>query len=198
MRALLLFLLLVAAPAQSYTVGSYSVTVDGVVYGPYADPITACAATLPGVSKLPYSAGPVKNSVALGDASTFTCQADFMQFSGVYWTQPYATFLPAIGKSYITTYTATPPATTGTGTGTTGTGTTAASGTACTVTLDTTALNSQLTAINNSIANNNVFAIPASGDFAAAWSAGFILPMTLSLVAWAVAAVVNTFKERQD
>lgn len=41
---------------------------------------------------------------------------------------------------------------------------------------------------------NNLFALPASQDFAAAWGVGFVLPVTLYLVTWAVASVVNFFK----
>ena len=36
--------------------------------------------------------------------------------------------------------------------------------------------------------------IPASGDLAAAWGAGFILPLVIYLIAHSVASVVNVFK----
>lgn len=41
---------------------------------------------------------------------------------------------------------------------------------------------------------NNLFALPTTQDFATAWSVGFVLPVTLYLVTWAVASVVNFFK----
>lgn len=41
---------------------------------------------------------------------------------------------------------------------------------------------------------NGLYALPASQDFATAWGVGFVLPMTLYLVAWAVASIVNHLK----
>lgn len=43
-------------------------------------------------------------------------------------------------------------------------------------------------------AANGLYALPTTQDFATAWSVGFVLPMTLYLVAWAVASIVNHFK----
>jgi hypothetical protein len=36
--------------------------------------------------------------------------------------------------------------------------------------------------------------IPAGEDFATAWSAGFIPPMTIGLIAWSVAKIVNMWR----
>lgn len=44
------------------------------------------------------------------------------------------------------------------------------------------------------ITANNLYALPASQDFAAAWSAGFVLPLTVYMAAWGVATLVNFFK----
>lgn len=40
----------------------------------------------------------------------------------------------------------------------------------------------------------SIFNLPAGSDFAKAWSAGFILPMVLSQVAFAVAKLVNFWR----
>lgn len=41
-------------------------------------------------------------------------------------------------------------------------------------------------------------AIPSSADFAQSWSLGFVLPMALYLVSWAVGSVVNMFSDKSD
>lgn len=68
------------------------------------------------------------------------------------------------------------------------------SGSTCNVTLDTTALNTQLSGIKASLDSNPFFSVPASTEFATAWSAGFMLPMILGMVSWAVATLTNFFK----
>lgn len=40
----------------------------------------------------------------------------------------------------------------------------------------------------------SIFNIPAQGDLAAAWYAGFITPMALSMVAFAAAKLVNFWR----
>lgn len=42
---------------------------------------------------------------------------------------------------------------------------------------------------------NEVFKMPAASDLGKAWAAGFILPCTLSLIAWCVASLVKTWSK---
>lgn len=39
-----------------------------------------------------------------------------------------------------------------------------------------------------------LFTIPAGEDFQALWSAGFVLPMTIGLIAWGVSKIVNVIR----
>lgn len=41
-----------------------------------------------------------------------------------------------------------------------------------------------------------LFALPSGDDFATLWNAGFVLPMTLGLVAWAVAKIIGVWDTR--
>lgn len=43
-----------------------------------------------------------------------------------------------------------------------------------------------------------LFALPAGEDFSTLWAAGFVMPMTIGLVAWACAVLVSMWKERND
>lgn len=40
---------------------------------------------------------------------------------------------------------------------------------------------------------NSLYALPASQDFATVWAAGFVLPLSIYMVAWGVAKLVNFF-----
>jgi len=40
-----------------------------------------------------------------------------------------------------------------------------------------------------------VFGIPSAVDLAAAWQAGFVIPMALGLVAWAAAKIISIWKD---
>lgn len=40
----------------------------------------------------------------------------------------------------------------------------------------------------------SVFAIPSAGELGAAWQAGFLLPMTLAMVAWAASKILSIWR----
>jgi len=40
----------------------------------------------------------------------------------------------------------------------------------------------------------SVFAIPSSGELSAAWAAGFVIPMSISFVAWAVGKILSLWR----
>ncbi|PWB39567.1 MAG: hypothetical protein C3F19_14905 [Rhodocyclales bacterium] len=40
----------------------------------------------------------------------------------------------------------------------------------------------------------SVFAIPSAGELSAAWQAGFLVPMTLAMVAWAVGKILSIWR----
>lgn len=42
----------------------------------------------------------------------------------------------------------------------------------------------------------SVWSLPTPGDIALVWGAGFILPVTLFLIAWAIGRVVHFFESR--
>lgn len=39
-----------------------------------------------------------------------------------------------------------------------------------------------------------LFTIPSGEDFQALWAAGFVLPMTIGLIAWGVSKIVNVIR----
>lgn len=43
----------------------------------------------------------------------------------------------------------------------------------------------------------SIFTIPQASDLSAAWFAGFVIPMTAHMVAWAVGSLVNFFNEKE-
>jgi hypothetical protein len=43
---------------------------------------------------------------------------------------------------------------------------------------------------------NAVFRVPSASEAAGAWAAGFILPMSIALIAMVIAPLVNFFNER--
>jgi len=45
-----------------------------------------------------------------------------------------------------------------------------------------------------SIAVQPFFGLPSPDDAAVAWGIGFVLPMTLALISWAIASVVHSVK----
>ncbi|MBK7955716.1 MAG: hypothetical protein IPK02_18210 [Candidatus Accumulibacter sp.] len=47
--------------------------------------------------------------------------------------------------------------------------------------------------INNGLVQG-LLTIPAGEDFAALWGAGFVLPVTLSMIAWAVSKIVGVIR----
>ena len=40
-----------------------------------------------------------------------------------------------------------------------------------------------------------LFALPTGDDFATLWTAGFVTPMTIGLVAWAVAMIISIWRK---
>jgi hypothetical protein len=45
------------------------------------------------------------------------------------------------------------------------------------------------------LTSNSWFAVPPATDFAAAWQAGFLIPMVIGMIAWAAAKVASVFTE---
>lgn len=44
----------------------------------------------------------------------------------------------------------------------------------------------------------SLMTIPTGDDFATAWQAGFVTPMAIGLVAWACAAIIGMFRDRDN